>query len=138
MNKTTNKPKVMTYWAFSYNGPIEAIDDRDCSMCNAAAKGKCAATTLEHGTNPEGCSRCYAAKVKRCNVHCGLERAINDIEYVTTNVHNSDDFGSARRMIREYVSTMPTTAFVEVHAHSFRDEEDGPLARLNISVNVKK
>lgn len=77
-------------FAFRYDGPIAAKEDRTCNMCNAVAAKKCPVPDNAHGTYKKGsagCPACQAIEHGYCHNHGGLEKAINEHE----NIHDLTD-----------------------------------------------
>lgn len=67
-------------WSFRYDGPPEAIDDRTCEICNAAAMKKCPKTMGRHGGAEAACPSCHAVRTGFCPLHCGLRVALDKHE----------------------------------------------------------
>jgi hypothetical protein len=131
--------KRAMYWAFTYDGPILATDDRGCDHCNAASMKKCPKGPTQHGPHPAGCSTCYAARVGYCPNHCGIQRALGEHgnDHAIHDDHLSA-FDVATKVIIDYAKGVKDGARVTVKAHAHQDQPDAPFAALTIEVTVSK
>jgi len=93
-------------WAFTYDGPIAALDNRSCWMCNTAHGGKCP-NLNPHENHPPGCSTCHAAELGHCPNHCGAIEALQSHE-TTHPIHEKlyPAFTVARLSIAAYLKTI--------------------------------
>lgn len=117
--------EVIIDWSFHYDGSVNKSDDRECMYCTAVATGKCSKSSLQHGSNPESCPTCYAAKERYCPHHCGIEHAM------TLAKLDEEEKELIRLYTKNTVGGVNKTRTV-VHISSY--EDDTGRERLEISI----
>jgi len=141
-SSTIPPPPAPAAWSFTYDGPIQAVDDRSCDLCNAIGAKKCPKDASRHGSNPDACSTCLAVRIGYCNNHCGIERAIREHDDDSDHIIDEDHqptFDLAMKAILAYVDTMPKdVSHVIVKAFAHQDQPDAPFAALHLDVTVRK
>jgi hypothetical protein len=132
--------------SFTYDGPIQGKDDRNCEMCNAAAMKSCGKTAERHGRNADGssphqaCSTCQAAKLGYCHNHAGLAKVLSE----HSKDHPIDAALSTRwsalmGAITGHVDLLPPDVKnVHVRATIDQDQPDMPFAKLRIEITATK
>jgi hypothetical protein len=144
----TAKPEDPTplHWSFTYDGPVEPVDDRNCQLCNAAAMQKCPKDAASHGSDPSACSTCYAVRIGHCPNHCGVVRQLEEhfaehhgIGHHTTELDHAKTFDIAKAAVLSYLDGMPKDVkTILVQAAADQDQPDAPFATLRLFVTVRR
>ena len=111
MGAVPSSPAPVAFdWSYTYDGPIEKLDDPTCDMCIAVRAGKCLKGPGAHGAAgcTPACSTGQAARMGFCHNHHGIASSIaahpNDHKIVDAH---KPTFDAASRAILDSVASLP-------------------------------
>jgi hypothetical protein len=127
-------------WDFVYDGPVHAVDERQCDLCNAAAAKRCSKSPLQHGRDFASCATCHSAKIAHCANHCGLQAALTQhtVEHVIDEEHRHTFAAAVDALVAHAKTLPPDVRNLYVKAYANEGLPDSPFSVFHVHVVATK